>query len=555
MSIALSFYEKHRALLTQACDAIRNRGHWTPYPEIPSGKIYGVDAKEQGAAAYQARLGNHFSLDGPSSIGEVGVEVSPYTGAMQVRYDQYDPAELVATAKAALPAWRDAGPEVRTGVCLEILERLNQRSFEIGYATMHTTGQGFAMAFQAGGPHAQDRGLEAVASAWLATSQIPSTSVWSKPQGKHEPLVMAKRYHIVPKGVALVVSCSTFPTWNTYPGVFASLVTGNPVIIKAHSQASLPVAITVEVCQQVLSEAGFDPKLVMMAAEGEQGIIAQALATHADVRLIDYTGGNYFGEWLTTHATQAQVYKEQAGVNCILIDSIAQMKRVAQNLAFSLSLYSGQMCTTPQAILIPRSGINTEDGHLSFDEVTAALCGAISKLVSNPEVASGVLGAIPNKATVQRLAQATELGEILLASTTGEHPEFEGAVYHTPLVLSVDGSSEAWKQEQFGPISFMVAIDSSEQGIQLIAEAIARKGAITLGVYSTDDALLDKAEQMAIEQGVALSCNLSSGVYVNQSAAFSDFHATGNNPSANASLTDPAFVAGRFAVVQSRRHC
>ena len=27
---------------------------------------------------------------------------------------------------------------------------------------MHTTGQGFVMAFQAGGPHAQDRGLEAV---------------------------------------------------------------------------------------------------------------------------------------------------------------------------------------------------------------------------------------------------------------------------------------------------------------------------------------------------------------------------------------------------------
>ena len=41
---------------------------------------------------------------------------------------------------------------------------------------------------------------------------------------------------------------------------------------------------------------------------------------------------------------------------------------------------------------------------------------------------------------------------------------------------------------------------------------------------------------------------------MNQSAAFSDFHATGANPAANACLTDPAFVAGRFRVVQSRRH-
>jgi hypothetical protein len=34
--------------------------------------------------------------------------------------------------------------------------------------------------------------------------------------------------------------------------------------------------------------------------------------------------------------------------------------------------------------------------------------------------------------------------------------------------------------------------------------------------------------------GVALSVNLTSGVFVNQSAAFSDYHATGANPAANA---------------------
>ena len=33
------------------------------------------------------------------------------------------------------------------------------------------------------------------------------------------------------------------------------------------------------------------------------------------------------------------------------------------NLAFSLSLYSGQMCTTPQNLLIPRDGIGTDAGE------------------------------------------------------------------------------------------------------------------------------------------------------------------------------------------------
>jgi hypothetical protein len=53
---------------------------------------------------------------------------------------------------------------------------------------------------------------------------------------------------------------------------------------------------------------------------------------------------------------------------------------------------------------------------------------------------------------------------------------------------------------------------------------------------------------------VALSINLTQGVMVNQSAAFSDFHGTGGNPAANAAYTTLAFVADRFVVVQRRRH-
>ncbi|MEH6470284.1 MAG: aldehyde dehydrogenase family protein [Halopseudomonas sp.] len=312
--------------------------------------------------------------------------------------------------------------------------------------------------------------------------------------------------------------------------------------------------MTVEIAQQVLAEAGFDPRLVMLAAEQADGQIAQELASHQDVRLIDYTGGNEFGDWLEIHARQAQLYKEQAGVNCVLIDSVDNLDRACQNLAFSLSLYSGQMCTTPQAVLIPRDGIGSADGRLSFEQVCRALAGAVEGLLSDPDRASGILGAIPNPATLARLDQAGALGRVVLASQQHAHPQFKGTSYRTPLMLSVEGSSEVWRQEQFGPISFLVAVDDTAQGLALIADTVATQGAITLGVYSTDESVLQQAEQMAIEQSVALSCNLDSGVFVNQSAAFSDFHATGNNPAANAALTDPAFVAGRFAVVQSRRH-
>ena len=95
----------------------------------------------------------------------------------------------------------------------------------------------------------------------------PGTAGWEKPAGKGDPLRMTKTFHVVPRGVALVIGCNTFPTWNSYPGLFASLVTGNPVIVKPHPRAMLPLAITVQFAREVLAEAGFDPNLVMLAAE------------------------------------------------------------------------------------------------------------------------------------------------------------------------------------------------------------------------------------------------------------------------------------------------
>jgi hypothetical protein len=77
---------------------------------------------------------------------------------------------------------------------------------------------------------------------------------------------------------------------------------------------------------------------------------------------------------------------------------------------------------------------------------------------------------------------------------------------------------------------------------------------MTASVYSTSPAVVEQMRSAALDAGVALSENLVGSVFVNQSAAFSDFHGTGANPAANASFTDTAFVAGRFRIVQSRRH-
>ncbi|KVP70911.1 phenylacetic acid degradation protein PaaN [Burkholderia ubonensis] len=549
-------FTKHEDTLKHALAAIESRGYWSPFVEMPSPKVYGESANADGEAAFNSHLDKTFALDQPAAGETVGAERSPYGIALGVRYPKSTPDALIAAAAAAQPAWRKAGPTAWIGVCMEILARLNRASFEIAYSVMHTTGQAFMMAFQAGGPHAQDRALEAVAYAWDELRRIPADAHWEKPQGKNPPLAMHKRYTIVPRGTGLVLGCCTFPTWNGYPGLFADLATGNTVIVKPHPGAILPLAITVRIARDVLREAGFDPNVVtLLATEPNDGALVQDLALRPEIKLIDFTGSTQNGTWLERHAHQAQVYTEKAGVNQIVIDSVDDLKAAAKNIAFSLSLYSGQMCTAPQNIYVPRGGIRTADGHASFDEVAQAIAVAVQKLTGDPARSVELIGAIQNDGVTARIDDARKLGRVLADSLALQHPAFPDARVRTPLVLQLDAADrEKFTQEWFGPISFVIATDSTAQSLDLAGAIAAEHGALTLSAYSTDDAVIDAAHDAAVRGGVALSINLTGGVFVNQSAAFSDFHGTGANPAANAALADSAFVANRFRVVQSRVH-
>ncbi|MBU0750622.1 MAG: phenylacetic acid degradation protein PaaN [Gammaproteobacteria bacterium] len=547
-------FEKHRATLEAAVNAIHQRGYWSAYSEMPSPKVYGENAPADGKQAFEAHLGKRFELGQAGEKAWLGGENSPYGVALGVEYPVCEPQALIDAGLAAMDGWQRIGAAGRAGICVEILDRLNRQSFEIAHAVMMTTGQGWMMAFQAGSPHAQDRGLEAVAYAWREMSFVPTEATWEKPQGKNPPLVMKKHFEIVGRGVALVVGCATFPTWNTYPGLFAALATGNAVIVKPHGNAILPAAITVRTIRTVLAENGIDPNLVSLLVP-ESDAVTREVATHPEVRSIDFTGGNAFGDWLRDNCRQAQLYAEQAGVNSIVIDSTDAYKAMLKNLAFTLSLYSGQMCTTSQALLVPAGGIDTDEGHKSFDEVCADLAAATEGFLGKPEVALAVLGAVQSLATLARIDDAAALSRVVLASKKLDNPDFPKAEVRTPLILACDASDEtAYMEERFGPISFVVRTPDTAAAIARAGRIVRERGALTAAIYSTRPEVIAAMTRATMNAKVALSINLTGGVFVNQSAAFSDFHGSGANPAASASYADAAFVASRYCVVQRRYH-
>ena len=100
----------------------------------------------------------------------------------------------------------------------------------------------------------------------------------------------------------------------------------------------------------------------------------------------------------------------------------------------------------------------------------------------------------------------------------------------------------------------MVKVKDKDAAIALSERIVKEHGALTVGLYSNKPDYINQMINASWRAGVALSINLTSGVYVNQSGAFSDYHGTGANPSANASYSDSAFVANRFRVIQRREH-
>ncbi|MTI39322.1 phenylacetic acid degradation protein PaaN [Fulvivirga lutimaris] len=551
----MSLYNKHKDILTKAIKAIHERTFFAAYPEHPSPKIYGETADADGRKKFQGSVGKKFEelkQENPSSW--VGVEESPYMQEpLNIQYPAFDTKTLIERADKAFHVWRKVSADDRAGILIESLERIKERFFEVAYATMHTTGQGYMMAFQASGPHAADRALEAVASGYEELNRFPGAVVWDKPMGKFN-ITLDKEWRAVPKGIGVVIGCSTFPTWNSVPGVYASLMTGNSVIVKPHPGAVLPMAIFVAEIQNVLAENNLDPNICQLAVDTYDHLITKELAEDKAVKIIDFTGNSKFGSYLEKLDGKA-VFTEKTGVNSAILDSADNIDKVAANLAFSLTLYSGQMCTAPQNFYIPEGGINTPDGKVSFDEFAAKLIENINGLVDNPKAGPFVLGAIQNKMTCQRVAEIDKIGgKVLLESRSIENPMFANARISTPAVIALDAADkDKFSTELFGPIALLIKTKNTEESVALAKEMAIEHGAISCGAYVTDAEVKEHiADEMALA-ATPVSFNLTGGIYMNQNAGFSDFHVTGGNPAGNASFTNPEYVIKRFTWVGHRQ--
>lgn len=548
--------DKHSATIDRALAAVHDRSFHAHWPEAPSGKIYGETANADGQAAFEAQKSKAFDrLLQQGVVLHHGEEESPYGFTLGITYPVTSADHLMRQAHAAMASWQKLTVRERAAVLIECLEDASKHFFEIGYATQHTTGQGFVMSFQASGPHSFDRALEAVATGVHALESFVTEQEWTKPMGKMN-VVLKKRFHVRPKGVNVTIGCSTFPVWNTLPGMFASLITGAATIAKAHTKVVYPIAIVVASMQHTLARLGLDPHLVQLACGAHEHRITHDLLENPLLGTVDYTGSSQFGNEVEAICARNKVtcFTEKAGVNNIVLGSAANLDAVLDNIAFSLSLYSGQMCTAPQNIFIPENGVSDGEAHVSFDDVCSRLAAKVRDIAHNEKMGPTTLGALQNPHTKDRLEAASALSvQVILPSERIAQPGFDHARTYSPLILKAGvEQAELYENEWFGPIAFVIPVEDFSHGVRRVAQIVRAHGALTSACYTTDEAQQREAEEMLIDAGVPVAFNFTGPIWINQSAAFSDFHGTGANNAGNASYADLSFVAARYNVIGTR---
>jgi phenylacetic acid degradation protein paaN len=560
-------FAKHQATFERAQIACRERHCWSPFPDMPNKYPDAEAAQATGLAAFKAHLGERFALEQPGRVNDVGEEVSPYTQQpLGITYPQADIDTLFSAAETAMPAWADATPETRIGVLMEVLDVLyREHLFEIAHAVMHTAGQSFNMAYAGSGVNALDRGIEALVYAKQAMDSVAPAARWERQFGS-ATIALDKTYRIIPRGVAVCFSCASFPTWNAWPSMLASLATGNAVIVKPHPATVLPMAISVRVFRQVLARSGFNANLVTMALDTTAEPIGKLLVKHPKTAMVDFTGSTRFGQWVEQNSTPALCFTETAGCNTVVLESCDDLDAVLRSLATTLCMFSAQMCTSPQNIYVSKGGVKTPQGIVAFNEVARRLADAVAALTNEPKKAAMILATIQSPQTLTLLSnmqllahestglEAKNNPEILLKPASYPHPDYPHARTSTPLMLKVSTAHRSlYSEERFGPISFVIACDDAQDALRQATQDVKELGGLTAFLYSLDEAYIDQAEAAYAKAGAQLTINLTGPMPLNFAAAYSDYHVTGLNPAGNASLTNLAFVASRFCISQSRR--
>jgi alpha-ketoglutaric semialdehyde dehydrogenase len=200
------------------------------------------------------------------------------------------------------------------------------------------------------------------------------------------------RQRKVPVGPVAVFGASNFPlAFSTAGGDTASaLAAGCPVVVKAHSAHLGTGELVGRAVADAVEESGLHPG-VFSLVHGPGTAVGRALVTDPVIQAVGFTGSRSGGLALVAAAASRPVpipvYAEMSSVNPVVVLPGAvkdDVDGLAQAYLTSVTGSSGQLCTAPGVVLVPRG----DDGDAFVDAVGRAAAATTGQTMLTAGIAA-----------------------------------------------------------------------------------------------------------------------------------------------------------------------
>ena len=275
-----------------------------------------------------------------------------------------------------------------------------------------------------------------------------------------------------PLGVVAIFAASNFPLAFSVAGgdAASALASGNPVVAKGHPAHPHTCATVESAVKEALKKCNLSEDIftvvqgVNLSRDARHArcrlrgalvdVVAHALAAHPDVQAIGFTGSEAVGRILIKISSEREVpipvFAEMGSLNPVFVTQGAIAERssdLAKGLVDSALLGSGQFCTKPGLVFVPKNASTFLDeiaAHLATLKVGPLLSASIAERYS------------------KAIAQIAASGSVKVLS--GQENASGFGV--TPTLFITDWATAQKNhellEEHFGPTSVIVTADESD---------------------------------------------------------------------------------------------
>jgi aldehyde dehydrogenase (NAD+) len=275
---------------------------------------------------------------------------------------------------------------------------------------------------------------------------------------------MYEQWH--PLGVVGIISAFNFPvavwSWNA----LLAAVCGNACLWKPSAKTPLCALAVQQLCNRVLKAFNAPPVFQLLLDEGRE--LGSRLATDGRVNLLSFTGSTAVGRDIAQKvgARLGKCLLELGGNNAIIVDETADLDLASRAIVFGSLGTAGQRCTTTRRVLVHRS---------QATELRRRLLHAYKQMqsrIGDPLESTTLIGPLIDQHAVKAFERALAAaqaagGELLVGGKVLARPGH----YVEPAIIVARNDWEIVQKETFGPILYLITVDSLEQAIAMQNES------------------------------------------------------------------------------------